>query len=352
MYHLGSDDRLVFEDANPAADKILGVDNSQFIGKTIEEAFPPLVATEVPERYRRAAAQGESWHTEQIDYKDEKISGAFEVHAFQTEPGKMVAMFLDITERKQAEEKIRAYFENLEVMVAERTRELRDAQEKLFRQKSLAVLGELAGGVGHELRNPLGVITNASYFLNMTLTDADAKTQEHLQMIDSEAKNATRIISDLLDFARVKSADRSPAQASKLVAAVLSQHPAPDNVTTKVDIPDDLPPLFVDSLQIEQVLGNLVDNAYQAMLEGGKLFFEAHMDGEFINLAVSDTGVGISPDDIDKIFEPLFTTKQQGIGLGLAISSKLVQANDGRIRVESKIGKGTVFTLIMPIGET
>ena len=114
MYRLESDDRLVFVGANHAADQILGVDNSQFIGKTIEEAFPPLAATEVPMRYRRAAAQGESWATEQIAYADEKIAGAFEVHAFQTEPGKMVALFLDITERKRAEEQLRHTMEQLD----------------------------------------------------------------------------------------------------------------------------------------------------------------------------------------------------------------------------------------------
>ncbi len=103
MYRVESDDRLVFEGANRTADSILGVDNSQFIEKTIEEAFPPLIKTEVPDRYRRAAAQGVSWFTEQITYDDEKITGAFEVHAFQTEPDKMVAMFLDITDRKRAE---------------------------------------------------------------------------------------------------------------------------------------------------------------------------------------------------------------------------------------------------------
>jgi len=103
MYELKNDGNLVFTGANPAADRILGVDNSLFIGKTIEEAFPPLAKTEVPKRYRLAAKKGISWQNEQIDYQDEKIRGAFEVHAFQTSPGKMVAMFLDITRRKQTE---------------------------------------------------------------------------------------------------------------------------------------------------------------------------------------------------------------------------------------------------------
>jgi PAS domain S-box-containing protein len=107
MYELKADGRLVFIGANPAADELLGVDNSQFIGKTIEEAFPSLVGSEVPERYRRAAAEGTPWRTSQINYEDERIAGAFEVQAFQTSPGRMAAMFLDITNRLQAEQALR-----------------------------------------------------------------------------------------------------------------------------------------------------------------------------------------------------------------------------------------------------
>jgi len=103
LYRLESDGRLIFIGANPAADQILGVDNSIFIGKTIEEAFPLLKETEVPRRYREAAASGKSWHTESIDYHEGAIRGAFEVHAFQTAPNTMVAAFEDVTTRKQSE---------------------------------------------------------------------------------------------------------------------------------------------------------------------------------------------------------------------------------------------------------
>lgn len=118
MYHLEPDGRLVFVGANPAADTILGVSHTQFIGKTIEEAFPPLKETEVPERYRLAAAKGELWQTEQIDYEDDQIKGAFEVQAFQAAPNKMIALFLDITRRKQAEHEIQRRNQELELLNA------------------------------------------------------------------------------------------------------------------------------------------------------------------------------------------------------------------------------------------
>ena len=119
MYHLFEDGRLVFIGANPAADKILGVDNMQFVGQTIEEAFPPLIKTEIPEKYREAAAEGKEWKREQIDYEHEEIKGAFEVHAFQISPMYMVATFRDISDRLKTEEQLKKTIIVLEKKVEE-----------------------------------------------------------------------------------------------------------------------------------------------------------------------------------------------------------------------------------------
>ena len=202
----------------------------------------------------------------------------------------------------------------------------------------------------------------------MILPDTDKKTNEYLEMIASETKTATKIISDLLDFARLKSSDRKAVDISGPVAAVLVKHPPPANVEVRSQISADLPTAFIDPAQIEQVLTNLILNAYQAMPNGGRLIVsgeqclasnkqhsdELTTENRILNtrncilIAVSDTGSGIPPKYMSKLFEPLFTTKARGIGLGLAISKMLVESNGGSIDVKSSVGHGTTFTLTLP----
>ena len=257
----------------------------------------------------------------------------------------------DITELKRAEETLKEYSERLEQMVEERTKELKDAQEQLVRREKLAILGQLAGGVGHELRNPLGVISNAVYYLKMVMPDAEETIKEYLETISEEVNRSTKIISDLLDFSRIKSVDREETAVSDLVAQVLEKQPTPENIKLATTIPSDFPPVFVDNRQISQVLVNLVTNACQAMPEGGKLSISAQAEKDKVQVSFTDTGSGISKENMKNLFEPLFTTKARGIGLGLAVSKNLVEANGGSIEVESEEGKGSIFTVILPIKE-
>jgi PAS domain S-box-containing protein len=269
----------------------------------------------------------------------------------------------DITDRKKAEQELKKYSEHLEELVDARTRELHEAQEQLVRKEKLAVLGQLAGSVGHELRNPLGVINTSIYYLEMVQPDANQKIKQHHAMIEQEVHNADKIISDLLDFARGVSAEREKVSAAELVNKTLERFHVPASIELNLDLPGDLPELFVDPRQIEQVLGNLTVNACQAMTasltynnqtsatlkDGGKLTISASWQKQMVAIAVKDTGTGITAENMKKLFEPLFTTKVKGIGLGLAVSRKLAEANEGRIEVESQVGQGSTFTLYLSV---
>jgi len=229
--------------------------------------------------------------------------------------------------------------------------EIKRMEEDLVRKEKLSVLGQLAGGVGHELRNPLGVINNAIYYLKTILPDADETTKEYLEIISSEVRNSEMIVSDLLDLSRIRPAEREETGVSELVDKTLEKQPPPEKVKVNTEIPSELPPVFVDPRQIGQVLDNLITNAYQAMPDGGKLIISAQAEKEKVSFSITDTGCGISNENMKKIFEPLFTTRARGIGLGLAVSKNLVEVNGGSIEVESEEGKGSTFTVILPIKE-
>jgi len=354
----------VIEFSNSAFTKNLGYEVRELNGIEFASLIPQENRQLLIERHKKRLAGEEvpSVYEAKLLHKNgNKIS--FEVNAsviqYMGKPADLVIL-RDLTERKKAEQKLLAYSEHLEEMVEERTRELSDAQEKLIRQEKLAVLGQISGSVSHELRNPLGVISNAIYFLNLVQPDADDKVRKYHAMIEREVHTADKIIADLLDFARLKSAHREPVSIPALVQSTLRGFPVPPSVKVALKLPADLPMVFADPRQVEQGLGNLITNAYQAMEAGGKLTISGHVvvpvtardrQKQMLAIAVKDTGGGILPENRKKLFEPLFTTKVKGIGLGLAVSKKLAESNDGRIEVESQPGKGSTFTVWLPVQE-
>jgi signal transduction histidine kinase len=246
----------------------------------------------------------------------------------------------------------------LEARVEERTRALQDAmaelkatQNELVKREKLAILGQLAGGVGHELRNPLGVMTNALYYLDVVLRDERPEVKEYLGILRTQIALSEKIIGDLLDFARVKPPQREPVPLGDLVAEQLQRLGPLDGVTLASEIPPTLPPACVDRVQLGQVVLNLLTNAVQAMNGArGTLTVRGALETpDRLRLDVRDTGLGISPDDSRRIFEPLFTTKARGIGLGLAVSRTLARANGGDITFVSEAGEGTTFTVRLPV---
>ncbi len=221
---------------------------------------------------------------------------------------------------------------------------LREAQAELVRKEKLAMLGQLAGGVGHELRNPLGVIKNSVYYLNMILPQ-DEKIRKHLAILDREVANSDRIVTELLDFARVKASVRDAAGLVSIVRAALERLSVPESVTVQLELDEAMPAVLVDAQQVGQILLNFLQNAVQAMPDGGRVTVSTGEDRESVFAIVEDTGVGILPENLAKIFQPLFTTKAKGIGLGLALARDLAEANGGRITVESTVGRGSRFAV-------
>ncbi len=268
----------------------------------------------------------------------------------RNEIGELAKAFNQMTEmREQAEETLREYSERLELMVEERTQELRDAQGELISQERKATLGQIAGGMAHELRHPLGVISNSIYYLQTVFSEADEATNEYMDVICSEITKANKLISDLLDFSHLRAPEREEIMVTELIEQVLEVQPPPQSVKVSIVIPDDTPVLEVDPGQISQVLVYLVENAYQAMPEGGALTIGAERHDGRIILSIQDTGCGISEENMKKLFDPLFSTKERGLGLGLAISKSILEVNGGSIEVESEEGEGSIFKIILPV---
>jgi PAS domain S-box-containing protein len=315
-------------------------DDGEPIGAAIEAHLKHRVPYSAEQRLRTKSGEYRWFHARGQALWDETGN-----------PVRMVGSTTDITERKAAEEALKEYSERLEEMVEERTKELRDAQEQLIRQEKLAVLGQLAGGVGHELRNPLGAISNAAYFLNMVLEEPDPEVKETLEILQKEVKTSEKIISSLLDFARAKAPTRRKVDINEVVQESLSRVAVPEDVEVVRQLDEALPIILADPDHLDQVFGNIILNAVQAMSEGGRLLVKTEVSSpEWVAVSFTDTGMGISEENLGKLFEPLFTTKAKGIGLGLAVTKTLVEGHGGTIEVESQVGKGTTFRVRLPTG--
>jgi PAS domain S-box-containing protein len=262
----------VIEQANLTGASLLGVER----GKLIQRRFGLFVGPKSRKDFNAFLEKvftGDAPETCEVDLLKNKTEALWaHIEAISDATDETCrAVVVDITERKQAEEEIRQLNASLEQRVEERTQELRAAQEHLIRNEKLAVLGQMAGSVGHELRNPLGVISNAVYFLKLAQPDAPEKVKEYLNLIQKNINISDKIVSDLLDFTRVKPLDRAPISIPDVLQQTLERFPPPENIQVELDLPAVLPKAYADPQHVIQVLGNLTLNACQAMKEGGKL---------------------------------------------------------------------------------
>jgi signal transduction histidine kinase len=232
--------------------------------------------------------------------------------------------------------------------------QLDEIQQKLVMSEKLAVMGQLAAGVAHEFRNPLNSISLSVQFLKMISKSEKPKFHEHLDMIEQEVKRSQKIIDNLLKFAK-----KSPAkerldirmildQTLTLIAKPLKLH----NVEIKKSY-NHFNLVYVNADDMKQVFLNLFLNAIDAMPRGGLVSVQTREDKESVRVKISDTGPGISKSDQQKIFEPFFTRKEtgSGVGLGLSIVHSAIDRNKGSIEVDSEPGLGTTFNIYLPVQE-
>jgi signal transduction histidine kinase len=242
-----------------------------------------------------------------------------------------------------------------DAQVQERTASLRNAmaelentQANLVRQEKLAAIGQLASTIGHELRNPLAVIVNVLYLIESALGgDANDPVHRHFATARREVSAATLIVSDLLDYAAGREPILAPVDVADLLAEVLSVAPPPDGVRV-IQRGDPGIVITADRDQIRQALLNLITNGYDSMPSGGVLTVSAAREQESVHLTVADTGIGMNQETRESIFTPFFTDKPRGIGLGLAVTKRVIDAHGGTITVDSTPSVGSSFTITVP----
>jgi PAS domain S-box-containing protein len=345
LYEIRENDDLILIDVNQAADDITGTANRGKIGMTIEEAFPPLEATEIPDRYRDAAKNGISWQTESVAYKDEEIAGAFKVFAFQTSPKRMAVMFQDVTDQKKTQVALQ---------------KAKDAAEKANMAKS-----EFLANMSHEIRTPLNAVTGFSELLTSLVSDK--KQQSYLDAIKTAGKSLLTIINDILDLAKIESGKMeiykthvNPYMIFSEIEQIFSMKIIEKKLEFFIDIDDRLPStLILDETRLRQILLNLVGNAIKFTDEGyiklkaKKEYRSEDQSSVDLIISIEDTGVGIHEEELGNIFDSFNQQHGQnskkfgGTGLGLSICKKFLEIMNGQITVESELGVGSTFGIIL-----
>lgn len=253
---------------------------------------------------------------------------------------------VDISERKELQNRLEDYTKNLERLVEERTRQLKDAER-------LAAIGATAGMVGHDIRNPLQAMIGDAYLAALDLNSIPksaetASIREHLAGIERSAEYVDKIVSDLQDYARPLNPVAQEIDLELLCNELLRKIEKPKNIKVSCSVEKEAKNIIADPSFLQRIMSNLVNNAVQAMPEGGRLEIRVYREGRDTIIVVQDTGVGIPENVRPKLFGPLFTTKAKGQGFGLAVVKRMTEAMNGTVAFESEVGKGTRFIIRLP----
>ena len=256
-----------------------------------------------------------------------------------------------VLKNRQVEKALKEYSERLEEMVEQRTKELREAQAHLIRTEKLAATGRLAASVAHEINNPLEGIKNYLGLLKKKMAQDDP-LREYVEQIEHGFNRIKEIVWRLLQFHRTDMEAMEPVDVNGIIERVL-QICQKDLALGKVGVAKKLgrglPRTIASEGQLEQVFMNLILNAKDAMPQGGELRLETWAKGEVVEIKVTDTGRGMSKEEMDHLFEPFYSTKKEGTGLGLWVSYQIIENHGGEIAIKSKVGQGTSVIITLPI---
>jgi signal transduction histidine kinase len=223
--------------------------------------------------------------------------------------------------------------------------------DRLQKSERLAAIGQIAAGVAHEIRNPLNVVKTSVYFLLNAKSASPERIAEHLGRISRQVNHANDVVTALSSFAKPPALHLSAISVTDCVKSALERYAAPERIHVVSDLPSSLPKVKADATQLDIVFSNLIRNACDAMPSGGTLTVSAVRADRTVEVRVVDTGVGIAPANLSKITEPLFSTKARGMGLGLAITNAILAKISGKLQVTSEVGRGSTFTVQIPIAE-
>ena len=268
----------------------------------------------------------------------------------------LLASVVNITAMKTAQRELDRYRQNLEQMVADRTRELEATQQELVKQEKLAVLGQLTATVSHELRNPLGVIRSSNFYLNRKFKGVDEKQKKHFKRIDEQVTLCDTIVADLLEYTRGRNISIIRQKLSDWMPEVIEQIKESEGIEISMETSNDLPALPHDREKMRRVMINVLDNAIQAVKAKAHEFSDyqpevsvktAREEGA-VAIRIIDNGIGMDQETCKRAFEPLFTTRARGTGIGLANVKKIIEEHGGRITLKSSPGSGTEMKVLLP----
>jgi two-component system NtrC family sensor kinase len=328
---------------NKGAEKILGYEAEEVVRKrNIQSIYPPGIAKEVMEKLRSPDYGGmgklTSFPILHRRKDGELIEGDLSASIIYDEEGKEIAsvgIFKDLRERLRME------------------RELQKTQQALLQSEKLAAMGRLTSQIAHELNNPIYGIMNTLELLK-TEIPPESKRRKILELSLSETQRLTEMLRSMLSFSKPEEERRRPIKMNELIEGILlvmEKQMKESNIKVETAFDDEIPEIMASTNQMRQVLLNLLKNAKEAMPKGGVLTIRTNRENLHVLIHVQDTGVGIPEEIRDKIFDAFFTTKQKvkGVGLGLSVCYGIIKDHGGEIQVQSEEGRGTTFTIRLPI---